>query len=196
MKKAYFLLLSCFVLCACAGNIPTHIPKKTYVVSYDFGNIVENKVSAVLSSDIDTVGVKFRDKNNVGKEVTRLFAGDKVDVYFNNEQSKDINSAYVTKISKNTIKVRYYVIPGSEGQIDYLIDIPNGENRTTLLDHSDVKYVINEDYSFVDKNDVVPTSGTMFATYEDDNLTEPENSYSLPILKINALYSFDPRIAK
>ena len=43
MKRYFLSLFSCLVVCSCVSACSANLPKKTFVVSFDYGNVVKEK---------------------------------------------------------------------------------------------------------------------------------------------------------
>ncbi len=191
MKRYFLSLFSCLVVCSYVSACSANLPKKTFVVSFDYGNVVKEKASVLLPGNLNLDGVEIRDSQEKNRIVNRLYLGDKVDVYYKDKKCEKIDSVFVTRISKNTLEINYYVTPGSDGEISFFIDAEAGKD--IRLNHSNVKYIVNDDYSFIKKEEADLSTNKLYATYEDGDYVDYNEPYEYTTVKVNAFYSFDPR---
>lgn len=191
MKRYFLSLFSCLVVCSCVSACSVNLPKKTYIVSFDYGNVAKGKASILLSGNLNLDGIEVRDAQETNKVIKKLYLGDVVDVYYKDKKCEEIDSVFVTRISKNTLEINYYVTPGSDGEISFFIDAEAGKD--IRLNHSNVKYIVNDDYSFIKKEEADLSTNKLYATYEDGDYVDYNEPYEYTTVKVNAFYSFDPR---
>lgn len=191
MRRRFPKLLTCLMFFSCVSACSANLPKKTFVVSFDYGNVAKGKASVLLPDNLNLDGVEIRDSQEKNRIVNRLYLGDKVDVYYKDKKCEEIDSVFVTRISKNTLEINYYVTPGSDGEISFFIDAEAGKD--IRLNHSNVKYIVNDDYSFIKKEEADLSTNKLYATYEDSDYVDYNEPYEYTTVKVNAFYSFDPR---
>ena len=161
------------------------LPMKEVSVSVDYGNLVADKATTILSEDLDISQEKLLNKNKPSKKVKNLLAGDKLEVYYTNDNYDQIDHILVEAVDELVVSVTNAAIPGS-GDMDIFV-----ENAHIVILHQNIFNIINSDGTF-DKLKNAEYFLELYGTYKEsdcsyDDVTENK------IITLTALYSYKPR---
>lgn len=169
------------------------LPMKQITVDVDYGILVDNKVSVILSEELDLANQKMVDKNDTTRGINNLLPGDNLEVYFKDDSYEEINHILVEPVDElSEIQVTNLVAPGSD-EMDIFVEYK--DNPGVAILHQNIKYVINLDQTYTPLNALGEMLMDLYGTYKESEIkTYTSGSVTVQQITLIALYSYPPRV--
>lgn len=169
------------------------LPMKQITVDIDYGILVDNKVSILLSEELDLANQSMFHKNDTTREINNLLPGDNLEVYFKDDSYEEINHILVETVDElSEIQVTNLVAPGSD-EMDIFVEYKDHPDVAIL--HQNIQYVINEDQTYTPLNSLGEMFMDLYGTYKESEIkTYTSGSVTIQQITLIALYSYPPRV--
>lgn len=161
------------------------LPIKEVSVNVDYGNLVADKATTILSEDLDISQESLLNKNKPNKKVKNLLAGDKLEVYYTNNSFDQIDHILVDTVDELVVSVTNAAIPGS-GDMDNFV-----EKAHIVILHQNIFYIMNSNGTF-DKLKNAEYFLELYGTYKESDCSYDDITGN-KIITLTALYSYKPR---
>lgn len=152
----------------------------------------EDTVNITFDTEFDLKNIVFYDTDSTKKVVSILVPGDTLNIYYSDN---GVEKVFVDKASLIEIEIRLAIAPGGN-KVEVFVDA-GGENANSniVVDSSRIKYVINDDDTFVTISEYYDKSSTSiataYATYNPEN--NKQTTEFTTLIQLEAVYSFKPR---
>lgn len=203
MKKislCLIVLVFTVIVCGSVGcesnsmHFDNSLPMKKATVSVDYSDESTNKVQYKVSNgtdDFEIDGAELYNKKN-GKKVKKLVGGDCLEIYYTDENYKEVDHVLVEKANVLVLEL-------------YSAFTPGGSLTTKDVYSEDPSIAINcyqyEAYWAIDKSGnfiamkEIADETKLYGTFiEEETEITVENPYKVKLHYIHALYLYDPRV--
>lgn len=152
----------------------------------------EDTVNIAFDTEFDLKNIVFYDSESSENVVPLLVPGDTLNIYYSDN---GVEKVFVDKASLIEIEIRLAIAPGGN-EVEVFIDAgAENANSNIVVDSSRIKYVINDDDTFVTISEYYDKSSTSiaaaYATYNPEN--NKQTTELTTLIQLEAIYSFKPR---
>ncbi|MDE7439688.1 MAG: hypothetical protein K2N23_04185 [Clostridia bacterium] len=185
------VLCAVFAFSGCGQKFNNKLPHKVALVRIDYGDSVNKKAQLSIANETEKFnfsGVDFFNKSN-SKKVKKLVGGDRLEIYYTDENYENVDHILVQKAKVLTLEVEVGEVPGDPPNArDVYSTSPNISINHTKYE---VNWVIDKSGNLIALSEF-RDSDKLYGTFIEEEVEEV-GRVKVKLHYIHALYTYNPR---